>query len=131
MVKVIVDTSFLMLPGTLKIDVLRETERLLERRCEFLVPSPVLDELKKIAEGGSPREKSAARLALKIVEKCKVVEAEGEADSSILSLAEEMKVPVGTADGGLRRELRKRRVSVIYPRGKSHLAIDGSGEWIK
>ncbi|MEM3402009.1 MAG: hypothetical protein QW179_01310 [Candidatus Hadarchaeales archaeon] len=126
MIKVIADTSFLMLPGMLKIDITAESERVLEDKCEFLVPSPVLRELEKIAERGTPRERSAARLALKMVEKCKIVRAEGDADACILSLAEEMGTPVGTADGELKRKLRRKGVAVIYVRGKSHLAMDGN-----
>jgi rRNA-processing protein FCF1 len=125
-VKVIADTSFLMLPGTLKIDILDETEKLLEDKCELVVPTPVFEELKRLTERGSPRERSAAGLALKMAERFERVEIKGEADESIVKLAEKMKVPVGTADLNLKRELRKRGIAVIYLRGESHLAVDGT-----
>jgi hypothetical protein len=127
-VRVIADTSFLMVPGMFGVDILAETERLLDNEPRFLVPTPVLEELERLSAGGKPRERAAAGIALRIVESGERVEADAPADQAILKLAGEMKCPVGTTDAGLRRELRRRGLPVIYLRGKSHLAIDGCPE---
>lgn len=125
MVKVIADTSFLMLPGTLKINIVAEVERLLDTRCELLIPTSVLEELKNLVEKGTPKERSAARLGLKIAERFEKIGAEGRADESIVNLAMRTGGPVGTADRGLRKKLREMGISVIYARGKSHLELEG------
>jgi rRNA-processing protein FCF1 len=124
--QVIADTSFLMIPGMFGVDILSELERLLECRCEFLIPEPVVGELKRISEHGKPKEKAAAELGLQLVERGSVVEARGEADESILRLAAQKRCAVGTTDSALRRRLRKLGVITIYLRQKSHLAVDGS-----
>lgn len=114
-----------MIPGMFGVDILSELERLLECRYELLVPEPVVQELKRISEHGKPKERVAARLGLQLVERGSVIEVKGGADESILRLAAQRKCAVGTTDATLRKELRRRGVSVIYLCQKSHLAKDG------
>jgi rRNA-processing protein FCF1 len=125
MVKVIADTSFLMIPGVLMVDILTEMERLLEGKPELVVPTPVLRELERLSAEGKPGEKSAARIALEIARRGKPVEADEPADEAILKLAGKLRCPVGTADANLRKELRRRGLPVVYLRGESHLTMDG------
>jgi rRNA-processing protein FCF1 len=124
--QVIADTSFLMIPGMFGVDILSELERLLECRYELLVPEPVVRELKRISKHGKPKERVAARLGLQLAERGSVIDVKGEADESILSLAAQKRCAVGTTDAALRRRLRKLRITVIYLRQKSHLAVEGS-----
>ncbi len=123
--QVIADTSFLMIPGMFGVDILSELERLLECRYELLVPEPVVRELKRISEHGKPKERAAARLGLQLAERGSVIEVKGEADESILKLVAQKRRAVGTTDAALRKELRRRGISVIYLCQKSHLAKDG------
>lgn len=122
--KVIADTSFLMIPGLFGVDVMEELDRLLEGHYVLVIPGPVIEELKGLASHGKPIERSAARLGLAIAARGKKVVAKGPADEAILNLVGES-CAVGTTDYGLRKELRNRGVSVIYLRGKSHLAVNG------
>lgn len=122
--QVIVDTSFLMLPGILGIDIIGEMDRLLGS-YEILIPSPVIAELKRLSAQGKPKERAAARLALALAKRGSVVNVEGEADESIVKLAAEKKCLVGTSDLALRKKLRARGINVIYLRGRSHLALNG------
>ena len=114
-----------MIPGMFGVDILSELERLLERRYELLIPEPVVRELKRISEHGKPKERVAARLGLRLVERGSVIKLKGEADESILRLAAQKRCAVGTTDASLRKELRRHGISVIYLRQKSHLAKDG------
>jgi rRNA-processing protein FCF1 len=114
-----------MIPGMFGVDILSELERLLEGRCELLVPGPVVRELERISEQGKPKERVAARLGLRLVERGSVVEIKGRADESILKLAAQKRCAVGTTDAALRKELRRRGISVIYLSQKSHLVKDG------
>ncbi|MFH1821488.1 MAG: PIN domain-containing protein [Methanobacteriota archaeon] len=123
--QVIADTSFLMIPGMFGVDIIGETDRLLESSYEFLIPSSVLQELEKISERGKPKERVAARLGLLLVKRGSVVVVEGTADESIVKLAAAKKCLVGTSDSALRKKLRLRGVNVIYLSGKSHLALNG------
>jgi rRNA-processing protein FCF1 len=115
-----------MVPGMFGVDILSELERLLESRYELLVPEPVVRELKRISEHGKPKERVAARLGLRLVERGSVIEVKGDADESILRLAAQKRCAVGTTDAVLRRRLRKLGVITIYLRQKSYLAVDGS-----
>ena len=122
---VIADTSFLMLPGLFGVDVERELDRLLGRRYEIAVPGPVIKELEQLAGHGNPKERKSANIGLLLTKRAKIIETGGRADDAILRLATGKRFAVGTTDAVLRRELRRRGVSVIYLRQKSHLAIDG------
>ncbi len=120
----IADTSFLMIPGMFGVDVISELDRLLEQNYCLTVPKPVVEELKKLAAGGNPVERSAARLGIALAKRGKVVEAKGHADEVILRMACENCV-VGTTDAELRKRLRRVGFPVVYLRQKSHLALDG------
>jgi len=123
--KIIADTSFVMIPGMFGVDIFSELDRLFGRPPELLIPSPVVRELKKISKQGKPKERMAARLGLLLIKHGSVIETEGSADESILKLAVAKKCFVGTSDAALRKELRNCGVNVIYLRGKSHLATNG------
>ncbi len=123
--QVIADTSFLMIPGMFGVDIVSETDRLLSCPHRFLIPSPVILELKRISEHGKPKERTAARLGLLLAKRGTVVKAEGGADESIVELAVARKCLVGTLDADLRKKLRVRGINVIYLSGKSHLALNG------
>jgi rRNA-processing protein FCF1 len=117
-----------MIPGMFGVDILSELERVLEGPYELLVPRAVVRELEQISMRGGPRERIAAGVGLRLVERGSVAELEGGADESILKLATQRRCVVGTTDASLRRELRRRGIPVIYLSQKSHLAKDGSLE---
>jgi rRNA-processing protein FCF1 len=125
--QVIADTSFLMIPGLFGVDVLAELDRLLEKKYTIIIPVPVIDELNELVSRGRPKERSAARLGLSIATTGKKVESEGPADEAIINLARG-NFAVATTDSALRKEVRRRRVAVIYLREKSHLALEGQIE---
>jgi hypothetical protein len=121
---VIADTNFLMVPGLFGIDVFSELDRVLDRKYRVIVPESVVKELNQLARGTSD-ERSAARIALALVQRGQVIKTDAPADDVILELAKGEDRAVGTNDVRLRRELRTRGVPVIYLRQKSHLAVNG------
>lgn len=123
-IRVIVDTNFLMIPGLFGVDILSELDRILDRKFRLIVPEPVAKELKRLARGTSV-ERSAAKIALALVRRGRVVKTDAPADDAILDLAKGGNTAVGTNDVRLRKELRARGVPVIYLRQKSHLAVNG------
>lgn len=126
--RVILDSNFLMIPIQFHVDIFREFDELLNQKVETIIPSPVYDEIQRIACGKSKLAKEA-KLALKIAEKSDVLEVELEpgesADDLIVRLAREWGCLVATNDRELRRRLRSLMVPVIYLRQKSRLAIEG------
>jgi len=123
--QVIADTSFLMIPGMFGVDIVGEIDRLLGRPFEFLIPSSVLLELKRLSEKGTPKERTAAKLGLRLAKRGSVLKAGGAADDAIFELALARKCIVGTTDMALRKKLRVSGISVIYLSSKSHLALNG------
>ena len=123
--QIIADTSFLMIPGLFNVDILGELNRLLEQPHELVIPSPVLQELRRISERGKPKEQTAAKIGLILAKRGTVTKVKGAADKVILNLALKGCYMVGTIDAALRKELRRCGAPVIYLRQKSHLAIDG------
>ncbi|MEM2926715.1 MAG: 30S processome protein Utp24 [Candidatus Bathyarchaeia archaeon] len=130
MVKVILDSNFLMASLHLGIDILRLLHEVLERSVEPIVLIPVFEELKEIAKSNSTKAGREANFALRIVEKCTLVEVEKRNDETvddmILRIAKAWRCPVATNDRNLRRRLKKLGLPVVYVREKSYLAMDGS-----
>jgi len=128
--KVILDSNFLFVPAQFKIDVFEELMKLLNQRFEPILLSATYQELQTMAEKGSPSRRKQASLALKLAEKCHLVNVEKSAgetnDDVILRIAAEWKSPVATNDQELRRRLRAKDIPVIFLRGKSRLELEGA-----
>jgi len=128
-VKVILDSNFLFIPSEFRVDIFDELETLLGQRVDLVLLSPNYEEIRKIAEKDSPKTRQQASLALKLAEKCRIVQVERgfeeTCDDVIVRVAKEWQSPVATNDGTLRRRLRNINVPVIYLRQKSRLEIEG------
>jgi len=128
--KVILDSNFLFVPSQFQIDIFEELLTLLNQRYEPILLSTTYKELQRMAEKGSPKLRKQAAMALKLAEKCRVVDDEksrGETnDDVILRVAAQLKCPVATNDRRLKQRLRNISIPVIYLRQKSRLALEGS-----
>ena len=128
--KVILDSNFLFIPAKFQIDVFEELAKLLNQRFEPVLLSSIYQELKTMAEKGAPSRRRQASLALKLAEKCKLVNVEKHVeetnDDVILRIAILWKSPVATNDRELRRKLRARAIPVIYLRSKNRLELEGA-----
>jgi len=129
-IKVILDSNFLFIPSQFKIDVFEGLMNLLNQRFEPVLLSSTHQELRTMAEKGPSKRRKQASLALKLAEKCRLVNVEKEAeetnDDVILRIAAQWKSPVATNDRELRRKLRARDIPVIFLRGKSRLELEGA-----
>jgi len=127
--KVILDSNALFVPLELKIDIFKETKRLLNRNLELILLSPVKQELELLAIKDSPKTRREAMYALKLAEKCKYVVIDNpeklSTDDVIAKVSKAWKSPVFTNDRQLRKRLKDISVPVIYVRQKSRLNIDG------
>lgn len=124
MVVVALDTSGLMMPVELDVRVFDELDRLLGDP-EPVAPQPVLEELRRLADGGG-NEARAARVGLDLArERCGVVDTDAAAaDDALAELAAEARVDyVVTNDRPLRDRVLETGVPVIGARGRNTLAI--------
>lgn len=125
----ILDSNFLFIPSQFNVDIFKELENLISQRLDPVLLSPTRMELLKIVEKGSPKMRQQASLALKLAEKCRMVNVEQcfeeTHDDVIVRVAKDWRCPVATNDRELRKRLRIISVPVIYLRQKSHLEVEG------
>ena len=129
MLQVILDSNFLLLPTQFRLDIFEEVENLLSTRVEFLLPTPVYEELKQLSTIGGEKLRRQVHLALQLAKRCRLVPVErleGESvDDLIVRLAQTWRCPVATNDRELRRRLREKGIAVIFLRDFSHLELEG------
>ena len=126
---IILDSNFLFIPHRFKVDIFDEFERFLGAPLRCLVPQCVIDELEFLDHDASPGFSKEIKIALKLVERCEIVDifpVEGETvDDLLLRFAVQTGYPVATNDSELRKRLKKEKVSVIYLRQRAYLTLDG------
>ena len=129
-VKVILDSNFLFIPSQFQIDIFEGLMALLNQKFEPIILSPTRKELQRIAESGPPKMRRQALLALRLAEKCRVVEVEQgfreTPDDVIARVAAEWRCPVATNDRALRKRLRDNNVPIVYLRQRARLEMEGS-----
>ena len=130
-VTVVIDTNFLVIPAQFSVDIFAETERVIERRVEFVVLTSVLREIEMMAQDSTKvGEQRTFRLAMEFAKKCKIVEYESEEDLSvddqILAYASSINGVLATNDRKLREKARNQGVSVLRLRGKKTLSLEGA-----
>jgi rRNA-processing protein FCF1 len=128
-VKVILDSNFLLVPSQFRLDIFEELKNLLNQNCEPVLLSPTREELERLSRKSSPRIRQHASIALTLAERCQLVNVEQESDEEhddvIVRIAKEWKCLVATNDRELRNRLRNINIPVIYLRRKSQLEIEG------
>ena len=126
---VILDSNALFVPIQFKIDIFEELKTLLSTNVEPILLSPVRQELQRLMSEDSAKTRRNASFALRLAEKCKLVEMENaqkaSVDDVIVETAHKWECPVFTNDKQLRKKLRDINVPVVYVRQKSRLEIDG------
>jgi len=117
--KIVLDTNALMAPVQLGVDIFSDLAKL--NFYEFIVPSGVVRELELIESSGRGADQNAARVAVSLIDRCKIIETTGNVDNAILTLAARMGAAVLTNDAELKARLLDTGVSVVYVRQRSYL----------
>ena len=117
----IIDTNGLMIPGQFGIDIFMELKRL--GFDSYVVPRASVRELEKISAQGRGKDRTAAKIALSLMERCTIVEKEGFADDVILDLAASTEDAVLTNDIILKKRLCSKGVTIVQLREKTHLSL--------
>ena len=128
--KVIFDSNFFFIPLQVKIDIFEEIMNLLNQKYEPIMLSTTLQELRKIAEKGTPKLRKQTAMALKFAEKCRVFDVKKSRDETnddvVMRIAVQWRSPVATNDRELRRRLREQNLPVIFLRGENRLELEGA-----
>lgn len=119
--KVIIDTNGLMIPGQFGLDIFSELRRL--GFDSYLVPRASIRELEKIYAEGRGKDRTAARIALSLLERCTIIEENGFTDDIITDMAVDMNAAVLTNDIELKKRLCSKGVTIVYLRGRTRLSI--------
>jgi uncharacterized protein len=119
--EVIIDTNGLMIPGQFGIDIFMELKRL--GFDSYIVPRASVRELEKISTQGRGKDRTAAKVALSLLERCSIVEKHGFADDVIMELAQSTEDPVLTSDIELKKRLCSKGVTIVYLRDRTRLSI--------
>ncbi|CAG0993843.1 MAG: SSU processome protein Utp24 [Candidatus Methanoperedens nitroreducens] len=119
--KVIIDTNGLMIPGQFGIDIFSELQQL--GFFSYIVPSASVKELEKIVSTGRGKDRTAAKIALSLLERCTIIDRNGYADDIIIDLAVGMGAAVLTNDIELKKRLCSKGVTNVYLRDRTRLSI--------
>ncbi|MFA6073715.1 MAG: PIN domain-containing protein [Candidatus Woesearchaeota archaeon] len=128
--KVILDTNFILIPGTRGVDILSEIERIMSEPYEICVLDKSIEELEKIVQkSGKKKEGFSAKLGLILLKqknlKTLTSSSEEYADKAILAFAAKNpeKTIVATQDKGLKDKLKDISVRVIQLRQEKYLVL--------
>jgi rRNA-processing protein FCF1 len=125
--KILCDTNFLLIPLRFGVDVFNAADDALNDIVEFYVSSRVLDEINLLRKDAKPSLDKELLFALKMTEQCTVI-MDGSVllvDDSLIELAKEHDMVIGTTDSELRKKARAEGVKVIYLRQRRYLVLDG------
>ncbi|MEK6983560.1 MAG: PIN domain-containing protein [Nanoarchaeota archaeon] len=125
MKKIIIDTNFLMIPYQFRVDIFSEFRRICSFNYQLFIFGQTINELKKIIDEQTGKNKKAAQFALKLVKlkNINIIKSEQtDVDTLILSNLNEEIIPA-TQDIMLKRELAKRGASIIILRQKKYLQL--------
>lgn len=129
MKKIILDTNFLLIPYQFKVDIFSEIERICSFKYQLCIIDKTLEELDKIAKEQRGKNKRAAMLALVMLSQKKIYKIKTKEKKSVDNLIlkavekDKEKYIVATQDAELKRKLKKKGISLIVLKQKSHLAL--------
>ena len=125
--KILCDTNFLLIPLRFGVDVFTVADEALNDITSFYVSSRVIDEINLLKRDAKPSFEKELLFALKMVEQCEIIEdaSETEVDDSLIQLAKQNDLVIGTSDSELRKKARHEGVRVLYLRQRRYLVLDG------
>lgn len=130
-IQVILDTNFLTVPVQFGVDIFSEAGRVLERGVEFIILESVVNEINAKLERAGKTESRMFKVALDLVERCKIVEVdhsmkESMVDDQLLEYAASVGGVLATNDRELRDRASERGIPILMLRGKKHLELKGA-----
>ena len=125
MLKIVMDTNFLMSVFELKIDIFSEFDRILEEKYELFILENTVVELEKfINEPGFSRRKRVAKMVLTLLKKRKDIKTlKSETEYVDDALAELQGYVIATVDRELKKRVIKEDEKLITIRQSKHLVM--------
>ena len=126
--KILLDTNFIMIPFTLKIDIF-SLFREKDPRTTFSILDRSIEELKYLTQKGTKKDSEAAKMAIQACQKLNISiittepgeESFKNVDQVLVSVAEKKGFSVATQDKELQKELKKAGVAVYFLRQKKYI----------
>jgi rRNA-processing protein FCF1 len=115
-----------MIPAQFHVDILAELERILPNYT-FVVPSFVIRELENIKKRSKGKAKTAASVAIKLIESSDInvvhvdLKSRERVDDALLRISKVL----CTNDRGLQKRARNKGITVVYLRQKKYLSVEG------
>ncbi|MCK5107446.1 MAG: hypothetical protein KAQ83_01850 [Nanoarchaeota archaeon] len=136
MTKILLDTNFILLPFTLKVDIFTELKRIIDNP-EIIILDLIVLELEKIARLDKGSDGRAAKATLSYLEKMPLkvkktvkhlktansLSKISSVDDKIVEFAAKNGYLVATQDKLLKEKLKNRDIKIITLRQKKHLII--------
>ena len=125
MKKIILDTNFLLIPLQFKVDIFSEIDRICHFKYKLCIVDKTIDELNKIIETQKSKDKFAAKIALEIIRRKRIVKIktkDGVVDDLILEVLDKDHI-LATQDALLRKRALEKGTEVIFLRSKKYLVI--------
>jgi rRNA-processing protein FCF1 len=116
---VLLDANALLMPFQFQVHLETELRRVLGD-VEIAVPSPVLSELRLLAD-----DDRDARAAARLAKKYRTIEGHGSADDALLDLALAHRAVVVTNDQPLLERLKSAGIGRVFLRSRNHLVAEG------
>lgn len=105
---ILLDTSGIIHALSRKIDMEFWFDSLVNSPYKLCVTRPVFEEIKKLSEGSKGKKRSLAKLSLKFLDKCEIIETDAQsADDSVLEAAIKYRCYVFTCDSKLKDRLKE------------------------
>jgi rRNA-processing protein FCF1 len=126
MKRIILDTNFLLIPYQFKVDIFSEIERICSFKYKLCVMDKTLDELDKIVKEQKGKNRHAAMLGVMLLAQkgaVKIKSKKKKVDDAIVEEASKGDCIVATQDAELKRKLKKKGISLIVLKQKSHLGL--------
>ena len=126
--KILLDTNFIMIPFTLKVDIF-SLFREKDPRSTFSILDRSIEELKYLTQKGTKKDSEAAKMAIQACQKLNISiittepgeESFKNVDQVLVSVAEKKGFSVATQDKELQKELKKAGVAVYFLRQKKYI----------
>ena len=131
MKKIVLDTNFLLIPATKRVDIFSEVKRIMDEPFKIYVFKESLDELRKIIKEQKGKHREAAKIALALIKakkpiilknkqkdlKRKLISNEIVVDDIILEIADKDFI-VATQDKAFKKRLDDKKINYIYLKNK-------------
>lgn len=118
--QVVLDANGLMAPFQFRFNLDVELGRLLGA-YDLVVPRSVVQELEGLA-----KSHRTARAALKLLNRCRIVDSEGRGDEAVVEVAHRLRGVVLTNDRPLIQALRTEGIPVLRVLHRGHLGYEGA-----